>query len=71
MSQLIHMSLNAPEETLPFKGGTGQLNSSTWRKGPYVERLSGRAGEGHSTSSRSPGPTAAKPPISGTSSPAG
>jgi len=43
MSQLIRMSLDAPEETRPFEGGTGQLQLVNLTGGP-VGRATFRPG---------------------------
>ena len=61
MSQLIRMSLDAPGGDPPFEGGTGQLQLVNLAGGPVGRATFSPAGDGHSTSSRSPAPTAARP----------
>ena len=71
MSALIRMSLDAPEEIRPFEGGSGQLELVNLDAGPVGRATFQPGWRWSSTSSRSPAPTAARPPTPATSSPAG
>jgi hypothetical protein len=68
MAHVVRKSLDTPEESRPFEGGTGKLEVVNLDRGPLVEPPSSPAGGGRSTSSRSPGLTAARQLTPGTSS---
>ena len=66
-ARLQRMSLDTPEEVRPFEEGKGKLELVNLAGGPVGRATFDQVGNGRSTSSPLPRPTAVRQPTSGTS----